>query len=249
MSQQDTDATLDGQLELKKRSRRRLVGAAALALLAIIVLPMVMDHEPRQAVQDIQVRIPSQDGGGIASRILPNKSAATPLPPAPPDSATEAAQEPAGEAKPAVVPKDEAKPVVVEQPIVKATEKPVEKPIEKPAPKVVEKAAEKPVDKAADKTAAKAEEARAHAALAGADTSADQWLVLIGAYKDAANVKQLTGKLKQIGIPALTEKFDSPQGARTRVRAGPFKSREAAVQAQAKMKKIGVDGTVKQSGK
>lgn len=232
-------------MELKKRSRRRLVGAAALALLAIIVLPMVMDHEPRQAVQDIQVRIPSQDGGGIASHILPNKSAATPLPPAPPDSATEAVPEPAGEAKPVVVPKDEVKPVEVEQPVVKATEKPVEK----PAPKLVEKAAEKPAEKPVDKAAAKAEEARAHAALAGADTSADQWLVLVGAYKDAANVKQLTGKLKQIGVPTITEKFDSPQGARTRVRAGPFKSREAAAQALAKMKKIGVAGSIKQSSK
>ncbi len=92
MPQHDTDAPLDGQLELKKRSRRRLVGAAALALLAIIVLPMVMDHEPRQPVQDVQIRIPSQDGGGIAARILPTKPAATPLPPAPPDSMAEAAK-------------------------------------------------------------------------------------------------------------------------------------------------------------
>jgi DedD protein len=246
MSQQDTDATLDGQLELKKRSRRRLVGAAALALLAIIVLPMVMDHEPRQAVQDIQVRIPSQDGAGIAARILPNKATETPLPPALPDSATDAPTTPVGDTKPVEVPKEEAKPAEAEKPVVKPVEKPAEKAAEKPAPKP----AEKPVDKAADKAVAvKAEEARAHAALAGTDTSADQWLVLLGAYKDAANVKQLTAKLKQIGVPTLTEKFDSPQGARTRVRAGPFKSREAAVQALTKMKKIGVDGSVKQSSK
>jgi DedD protein len=245
MSQQDTDATLDGQLELKKRSRRRLVGAAALALLAIIVLPMVMDHEPRQAVQDVQVRIPSQDGGGVASRILPNKSVATPLPPAPPDSAAEAVPEPAGDAKPVAIPRDEPKPVEAAKPVVKPVEPQVEKPVDNPAPKPADKAAEKP----ADKPSAKAEEARARAALAGVDTSADQWLVLIGAYKDAANVKQLTGKLKQIGVPTITEKFDSPQGARTRVRAGPFKSREAAAQALAKMKKIGVAGSIKQSSK
>ncbi len=227
MPQLDTDATLDGQLELKKRSRRRLVGAAALALLAIIVLPMVMDHEPRQPAQDVQVRIPSQEGSGIAAKILPNKAAPTPLPPSPPDSATAAKSDAAMEAKPPVaIPRDE-KPVA-------------EKPAEKPAAK--------PAEKAPEKSVGKADESRARAALAGAEVS-EPWLVLIGAYKDAANVKQLTGKLKQIGVPAITENFDSPQGARTRVRAGPFKTREAAEQALAKMKKIGVDGLVKQSGK
>ena len=78
----ESDASLDEQLALKKRARRRLVGAAALALLAAIVLPMVMDHEPRPANQDIQVRIPSQDApAGFAAKVLPAKPAATPLPP------------------------------------------------------------------------------------------------------------------------------------------------------------------------
>jgi DedD protein len=235
MAQIDTEATPDGQLELKKRARRRLVGAAALALLAAIVLPMVMDHEPRQPAQDVQVRIPSQDAGGVVSRILPNKPAPTPLPPSPPDSAPDGKPEVVAETRPPVViPRDE-KPAI---------EKPAEKPVEKP----VVKAPEKPVAKPAEKPVSKADEARARAALAGVEI-AEPWLVLIGAYKDAANVKQLTGKLKQVGVPTITENFDSPQGPRTRVRAGPFKTREAAEQALAKMKKVGVDGVVKQSGK
>ncbi|MBI4997662.1 MAG: SPOR domain-containing protein [Rhodocyclales bacterium] len=216
MAQLDTDATLDGQLDLKKRARRRLVGAAALALLAAIVLPMVMDHEPRQPAQDVQVRIPSQDGSAIASRLLPNKAVPTPLPPSPPDSAPEGKPEVAPAAKPLLEPKP---------------------------------AAEIPRDdKPAEKAVSKADEARARAALAGQEAG-DSWLVLIGAYKDATNVKQLTAKLKQVGVPAFTEHFDSPQGPRTRVRAGPFKTRQAAEQALAKMKKVGISGPIAQSGK
>jgi len=232
MAQLDTDATLDGQLELKKRARRRLVGAAALALLAAIVLPMVMDHEPRQPVQDVQVRIPGQEGSGIAARILPNKAVPTPLPPSPPDSDATAKAEgtPLVEPKPvAEIPRDD-----------KPAEKPVAKPVEKPAAK--------PADKPAEKAVSKADEARARAALAGQEVG-DSWLVLIGAYKDEANVKQLTAKLKQVGVPAFTEHFDSPQGPRTRVRAGPFKTRQAAEQALTKMKKVGIDGPIAQSGK
>jgi DedD protein len=233
MAELDTEATPDGQLELKKRARRRLVGAAALALLAAIILPMVMDHEPRQPAQDVQVRIPAQDTGGVAAKILPNKATSTPLPPAPPDSAPDVK---AG-AKPEAAP--ETKTLIDPKP---AAEIPRD---DKPVEKAVEKAAEKPAEKPA---ANKADEARARAALLGKEID-EPWLVLIGAYKDEANVKQLTGKLKQLGLPVITERFDSPQGPRTRVRAGPFKSKDAAEQAAAKMKKIGISGQVKQSAK
>ena len=99
----------DAQLELKKRARRRLVGAAALAVLAAIVLPMVMDQAPKQQpAQDIQIRIPAPDAGAFTSRILPVKPGATPtpLPPATvPEANTSAAvRQPAAPAKPEPIP-------------------------------------------------------------------------------------------------------------------------------------------------
>ena len=51
----------DAQLPLKKRARRRLVGAVALAVLAAVVLPMVMDQAPQTPVADVQIRIPGQE--------------------------------------------------------------------------------------------------------------------------------------------------------------------------------------------
>ena len=51
--EQDVDA-------LKRRGRRRLVGAVALALAAVIVLPMVFDPEPRPSAP-VSVRIPGED--------------------------------------------------------------------------------------------------------------------------------------------------------------------------------------------
>jgi DedD protein len=234
MPQNDTEASLNGELELKKRSRRRLVGAIALALLAVIVLPMVMDHEPRQPAQDIQVRIPSQDAGGFSSRILPAKPTATPLPPAEPEAKVEAKPEP----KAPESPKPDVKAPEPAKPAAKALE--AANAPEKPAPKAVE-----PSPKQADKSTNKTEEARALAALNGASVS-DQWVVQLGAYKDAANVKQLIARLKQMGLPSFTEHFDSPQGARTRVRAGPFKTKDAAEKAREKIKTIGLAGTVAQ---
>jgi len=228
----DSEASLDQQPDLKKRARRRLVGAAAMALLAAIVLPMVMDHEPRPASQDIQVRIPAQDGApGAASRILAAKPAATPLPPAAP--AAEAKPKP----QPAEPAPEAAKPVAAAAPAKAA---------EKPAEKSVDKAVEKPADKSADKSAAKPAEPPAEAKTgdASAAGAGEQWVVQLGAYKEAGNVKLLLSKLKGMGVIAYTEKYDSPQGPRPRVRAGPFPSKEAAEKARAKAKIIGVDGPV-----
>ena len=240
MAEQDTSA--DADLQLKKRARRRLVGAIALALLAVIILPMVMDREPRPVGQDIQVRIPSQDASSLAAKVMPGKSVSTPLPAPEPKTVAEPvpgtkpeaadarsevkAPEPVA-AAPAAYAKQAAK--AAEKPAVAA--KPVEKAV--PAPKPAEKAA--PAPKPAEKPAS--------AAKPGAE-STGQWVVQLGAYKDAGNVKLLLSKLKGVNVPAYTENYDSPQGPRTRVRAGPFPSQDAAEKARARIKIIGVDGPV-----
>lgn len=46
----------------KKRARRRLIGAVALVLAAIIGLPMVFDSEPKPGTTKIAIEIPSKDG-------------------------------------------------------------------------------------------------------------------------------------------------------------------------------------------
>ncbi len=51
----------DPLLSEKKRARRRLVGAVALVLGLIIMLPMVFDSEPKSKLDDIDIRIPSKE--------------------------------------------------------------------------------------------------------------------------------------------------------------------------------------------
>ena len=46
---------------LKRRGRRRLVGAVALVLLAVVVLPMVFDPEPKSTLAPVSVRIPGEN--------------------------------------------------------------------------------------------------------------------------------------------------------------------------------------------
>src|SRR5881394_894072 len=56
---------------LKRRGRRRLVGAVALVLLAVIVLPMVFDPEPKGTVAPVEVRIPAENETAFAPKPAP----------------------------------------------------------------------------------------------------------------------------------------------------------------------------------
>jgi DedD protein len=52
---------VDPVLPEKQRARRRLVGALALVLAAVIGLPMILDPEPKPVAADIAIEIPSRD--------------------------------------------------------------------------------------------------------------------------------------------------------------------------------------------
>jgi len=135
---------------LKRRGRRRLVGAVALVLLAVIVLPMVFDPEPKSTVAPVEVRIPRESDSTFA-----------PKPPAPRPAASVAKTEPA-------------------------------------------------------------------------PTAANEFVIQVGAF---ARPESVIAKLAAAKLPYYTEPM---QGNLTRVRAGPFASKEAADQAFVKLKELGL---------
>ena len=83
----------DEELVLKKRARRRLIGAIALVTLVIVLLPMFLDSDPRPLNQEISIQIPEQ------STQFSSRVAALPgLPPRRPNPArTKAAESPRAE--------------------------------------------------------------------------------------------------------------------------------------------------------
>lgn len=51
-------ALADQQAELRRKARRRLIGAIILVAALVILLPMVLDHEPKPIGVDVPVRMP-----------------------------------------------------------------------------------------------------------------------------------------------------------------------------------------------
>jgi DedD protein len=66
------------------------------------------------------------------------------------------------------------------------------------------------------------------------------WVVTLDAFSNATNVKQLRTKLSEAGVKSYTEPVKTSKGELTRVRAGPFASREAAEKARAKLVEMGL---------
>ena len=52
---------MDDERILKRRARRRLVGAVALTTAIVVLLPMLLDSQPKQVGRDIELQIPDKD--------------------------------------------------------------------------------------------------------------------------------------------------------------------------------------------
>ncbi len=197
-------------LEIKKRARRRLVGAIALALLAAIVLPVMMEQEPRPTTTDIQITIPDRNADGESSRSV--------------------VASPDGTSFPTVVPGPEEPLPAAAAELVPAMPEPSVEPASKTAKPEAVKA------EAARSESAAAEAARARAILEGKDVPrGDSFVLQIGAFSDADKAERLAAELKKQGFAAYTELA----GKVVRVRVGPVAGRSAADKTAVQLKALG----------
>jgi DedD protein len=216
----------DEELQLRKRARRRLVGAVALVTFIAVFLPMVLENEPKPINQDISVQIPSQNSGAFTSKIVP----LAPDTRAPVAAKAEAPQPPAvaGKDPEPAPPKMAAADAGAAKPEPKAEQVPKpEKPKAKPA------------------TAAKVEARPAAKAKAEpATTAGSGYVVQVAALNDADKAKQMQQQIAAAGGNSYTEVVPTAKGNVTRVRVGPFPTREAAEKARDQLKGMGLGGNV-----
>ena len=208
------------QAEVRRKGRQRLVGAVVLALLAVVFVPMVLDPEPRRERPEPALAIP-------------DRNAAPAAPPVP------AVPEPAKRTEPAATP--EAKPAESTRPDDPARPAPAKAPETAAVKSVEPKAAE---FKAAPKTPLEAKPAPAPKVEPAATPKLEGFAVQVGAFREDAKLQQARDKLKTARVPHYTERIDAEGGALTRLRAGPYPTREVAEKAAVAIKKVGIDGRV-----
>ena len=217
-------AISDDELQLKRRARRRLIGAIVLVAAIVVALPMVLDSEPKPTGQAVSVQIPSPDAGIFSSKVVPL--------PAPPVS--KAASNAAPAKPPAVPPAEEPKQAASEPPSSA-----------KETPKVEPKEVSKPVAKAETAKPAKTAAAKPAAKKAKPAAKSDgKFVIQVIALADAGKAKQMQESIAAAGIKSYTEVVKTSKGDVTRVRAGPFASRGAAEKAREQLKALGMNGNV-----
>lgn len=195
------------QVELRRKGRQRLIGAVALALVAVVFVPMLLDPEPRRERVEPLLAIPPKEGApplpAVARVAEPVAApepakAATPQAPSP---AFPAAPSNTAPARKTVEPKASEFKAPATRP---ASEKPVAGPVP-PLPKL------------------------------------EGFAVQVGAFKEEAKLAHARDKVAAARLAHYTERIEGASGELTRLRAGPFPTREAADRAAAQLKGAGLD--------
>jgi DedD protein len=224
---------------VRRRARHRLMGAVVLVLLAVVGFPLMFDTQPRPVAVDTPILIPDRPSSPplTATPALPaDASPAQPLLPdvkaLPAQEGLDAKEEAVQTAKPAtaVVPKS-AQEAAPKPPVVKAEVKP---------------ATSKP-DKTEPVAKPKDDGNKARALLEGKPPAArgERLVVQVGAFSDPAKVRQVRRKLEQAGMNTFTQVVETSDGkSTTRVRLGPFSSREEADKAAARVRKLDLSAAV-----
>jgi DedD protein len=228
------DLNLD---ELRRRGRRRLIGAIVLALVAAVVVPMLLESDPRPLGEDVSVRIPPVDEGKFVNKLNapppkaepPKESApattapaATPPPPAPAPAAESAPRKSVADAEKSVM------------------APPAKAPVEPRAPSKTPE----PAKGAEPPKAAAPAPAPANSTAATAEPPREGFVVQLAAFSDDKGANALSGKLKRAGYPAYTETISTSRGTLWRVRVGGYPTRDAAGAARDKLKADGHAGIV-----
>jgi len=234
--------------ELKRRARRRLVGAIVLALAAAVLLPLLLESEPKPLGDEVSIQIPPIDNSKFVTPLSPGKATeakgarngttgkSAPVAEAPPAPAA-AAPSNAPQAPTTVAAGSEQKSEGDEKSAA-ATGPPTAATLPAPPP------AATPQKEAPAPAPVEARAAPRPAAPGDAAPSAAPFALQVAAFTDRYGAQALARKLKQAGFPAYVEPVASDKGELQRVRVGPYATRETADAARAKLKTAGYSAIV-----
>jgi DedD protein len=233
----------------RTRARRRLIGAAVLVGVGIVGFPLLFETQPRPIAVDIPIEIPARDNVPPL-KLPPAKGAAGTTPRAASPVLAESVAEPPAEAPP---PATHAQAPAAASAALSASQTPRAERVasaQAVAPAPAERTAASAPDKKAEAQRVQAllegktATAVAPPAAAASEPKAGRFVVQAGAYTDAATLREARQKVEKLGLKTYTQVVETESGARTRVRVGPFDSREEAEKAASRIKSAGLAANI-----
>jgi DedD protein len=229
---------------LRVRARRRLAGAVALVLAAVIVLPMLLEGEPRPIPAGIEIVVPERQSAFNPDLIVAPQSE---IPIAEDQAAIESGDVPES------VPQAEApsvtdpvatgsSPAAPTAPTAPTATPPTaaQAPAATPAAPAEQSAREPAQTQDTTDLAMAILEGRATPQPAQADSG--NYVVQVASYGTDADAQARRDKLRSEGVSNAFVQAATVNGKQTfRLRVGPFDSRAAAQAAQARLRTLGYD--------
>ena len=227
---------------VRRRARYRLMGAVVLVLVAVLGFPMIFDTQPRPVAVDTPIVIP--DRQAVVPLTAPVPAAQAPAKPwkiAPETLSTQAGLDPREEVVP--TPATSAQDAKPAEPKPELSEKPKEKPADKHKDKAdtahVKADKEKADADTKSKNKPKDDGDKAKALLEGKAASTERVIIQVGAFSDSGKLREVRQKLEKSGFKTYTQVVEGKDGKpTTRVRVGPYDSREEADKAAARIRKL-----------
>jgi DedD protein len=219
------------------RARQRLIGAAVLVIAGVIGFPLVFETQPRPVPIDTPIEIPRRDAAAPLALPAPRVSRAQSASGTVSAAREQMATETRAEAGKPVAPPPAAAPAV--PPAASPASTPV---TPEPAPKAVAEA--KPAATEAARARALLEGKPAAAKADDTKEAAGRFVVQVGAFADATAARETRTKVEKLGLKTYTQVVETSSGSRTRVRVGPFATRDEADKALAKARDAGINNAV-----
>jgi DedD protein len=222
----------DLELNQKKRARRRLVGAIALVLLMLILLPFVLKDRNASAPQsEITISLPNEKistDSDFDSTVVPTEVQ--------PEQTVDST---------ATSPKSETAPIVIDTLDEEAQKSESTTSTKDAVPaKNTDSATQKKVESVKIETPAEQKAAAPKQTEALEHNKKGAFYIQVGVFSDEKNVKQLQTKLSDLGYQSRTEKIDTPKGKKIRLRTQVFNDRNDAAIALENIKDAGLTGMV-----
>lgn len=231
---------------VRRRARHRLMGSVVLVLIAVVGFPLLFDTQPRPVAVDTPIVIPDRQSASPLASGTPVpavQAPAKPLIPATETVAPTASLDAREEVVPAAAPVVAA-PAPTPEPAKAAPT--ADKGKEKEATPKKEPAAPAKADKPVVAAKPKDDGRKAQALLDGKSdkSSAGRAVIQVGAFSDAAKVREIRQKLEGAGLKTYTQVVEKDGKSTTRIRVGPYDTREEADKVAARIRKLDLPASV-----
>lgn len=226
---------------LRQQTKHRFIGAAVLLLLAVVVVPMIFDHGAVPSPASVAIEIPKPQLPAMTEPVanlpspVPNAITAPAAAASAPNNPVVLSDSPSSSQVTAV----NAAPLAARQLEIGLPA------VSSPAvvlPSLSTAAA--PGNTAANVSANTAAHAAGNASALPQRDPKGRFVVQAGAFFESERVREVRQTLQKVGLDSYTQVISTAEGKRTRIRIGPFSTREEATAVHQRIEPLGLEAAV-----